>query len=90
MRKTNGWRSTTTTKSQTTIPGFRRTSYHPLIRVGGFVAIILGIWVIAQNLRSFAVAEAPLAVGELAGTLGLTVLVLLLIAMFVFEQVPTR
>lgn len=90
MRKANGWTSTTATDTQTTIPGFRKRSYHPLIRVGGFVAIVLGIWLIVQNLRSFGVSGTVLPVGELAGTLVLTIFVLLLIAMFVFELVPGR
>lgn len=81
---------TTRTETETKIPGFRKTSYHPLVRVIGFVVSLIGIWLIAQDILSLATVGATLTLHELVMTLLLAVVVTLMIVMFVFEVSPVR
>jgi hypothetical protein len=74
--------------TETKIPGFRKTSYHPLARVGGFVAALFGVWLIAQDVLALTSIGATLTLRELFATLVLAVFVVLMIVMFVFEVAP--
>jgi hypothetical protein len=60
-----------------TIPGFKQKTYHPVIRLGGFVAIIVALWVIVNST-------------ELITSVVLALLIAMLVLMFVFNRVPAR
>lgn len=79
---------TTKPTTETKIPGFRKTSYHPLVRVGGFVAALFGVWLIAQDILTLTTIGTTLTVGQLFVTLLLAVFVVLMILMFLFEVAP--
>jgi hypothetical protein len=72
-----GGNSTAMNARNGTIPGFKQKTYHPVIRLGGFVAIIVGLWVIFSST-------------ELITSVVLALLIAVMILMFVFNLAPTR
>jgi uncharacterized membrane protein len=55
-----------------TVPGFKRKTYHPVVRLGGFVAIIVGLWVIMTGV-------------DLITSVLLALLIAVMVLMFMFN-----
>jgi hypothetical protein len=60
-----------------TVPGFKQKTYHPVVRLGGFVAIIVGLRVIMTGV-------------DLITSVLLALLIAVMILMFMFNLTPTR
>lgn len=59
------------------VPGFKQKTYHPVVRLGGFVAIIVGLWVIISGV-------------DLITSVLLALLIAAMVLMFMFNLTPMR
>ena len=62
---------------QSKISGIKRPTYHPMVRVGGFAAIIVSLWVIFSGVDLMTSVLLVIAIG-------------VVVVLFVFNRSPTR